>query len=71
MHMYGMIVEDQVTAWLRNGASCGGEVCDLERETLAAFSNRITCTADHLPPRAAGIPRSSNPLQRLAVTQIE
>ena len=24
-------------------------------------NNRLTCTADHLPPRAAGMPRSSNP----------
>jgi hypothetical protein len=27
----------------------------------AAASNRATCTADQLPPRAAGMPRSSNP----------
>jgi hypothetical protein len=27
----------------------------------AASNNRLTCTADHLPPRAAGMPRSSNP----------
>jgi hypothetical protein len=27
----------------------------------AASSNRLTSTADHLPPRAAGMPRSSRP----------
>jgi hypothetical protein len=27
-------------------------------------SNRITCTEDHLPPRAAGMPRSSRPAAR-------
>jgi hypothetical protein len=27
----------------------------------AASSTRATCTADHLPPRAAGMPRASSP----------
>src|SRR5262249_57568841 len=31
------------------------------RLSPALSSRRATCTADHLPRRAAGIPRSSNP----------
>jgi hypothetical protein len=38
----------------------GGDACAVEG-LRAASSNRLTCTADHLPPRAAGMPRSSRP----------
>jgi hypothetical protein len=39
--------------------------------TAAAFNSRATWTADHLPPRGAGMPRSSSPAAKSQATSVE
>jgi hypothetical protein len=39
--------------------------------TAAALNSRATWTADHLPPRGAGMPRSSSPTAKAQATSVE